>query len=73
MVPTRRVHFLVYTISDLNSLNVFLWSLVEDKVCVPSIHAILNWNDRTRTAAKQQSICCKVSGKESNIVLMCAG
>ena len=53
MVPTRRVHFLVYTISDLNSLDVFLWSLVEDKVCVPSVHATFNnWNDQTRTTAK---------------------
>jgi hypothetical protein len=48
MVPMRRAHFLAYTISDLNSLYVFLQSLVEGKVCVPSVHATLNtYNDRT--------------------------
>jgi hypothetical protein len=38
----RRVHFLAYTIFDLNSLDVFLRGLVEGKVCVPSVHATLN-------------------------------
>lgn len=32
--------------------NAFLYSLVEDKVCVPSVHATLNWNDRIRTNCK---------------------
>jgi hypothetical protein len=46
----RKVHFVAYTNADLNSLDVFLWGFVKDKVYVSSVHATLTTGRTAKTA-----------------------